>query len=88
MFEKIEFLMQNLDEENREVIIFGDFNCDLLHVKGHLTRKFLYVINIFKLKRLIKQATRTTENTESLIDVSWIEYARKDNKFWCFTCGD
>ena len=30
IFEKIEILMQNLDQENKEVIILGDFNCDLL----------------------------------------------------------
>ena len=47
IFEKIEFLIQNLDEENKEVIILGDFNCDLLPVvKGHHTRKFLDLINI------------------------------------------
>ena len=30
IFEKIENLIQNLDDESKEIILAGDVNCDLL----------------------------------------------------------
>ena len=36
---------------------------------NNLTKRFLDIINLFQLKQLIKEHTRVTESTESLIDV-------------------
>ena len=72
IFEKIEILMQNLDQENKEVIILGDFNCDLLSstISNH-TRKFLDLIEVFQFDQAITQPTRITrQNSETLIDVA------------------
>ena len=71
IFEKIEILMQNLDQENKEVIILGDFNSDLLSstISNH-TRKFLDLIEVFQFDQAITQPTRITQNSETLIDVA------------------
>ena len=63
--------MQNLDQENKEVIILGDFNCDLLSstISNH-TRKFLDLIEVFQFDQAITQPTRITQNSETLIDVA------------------
>ena len=71
IFEKIEILMQNLDQENEEVIILCDFNCDLIYsaISNH-TRKFLDLIEVFQFDQAITQPTRITQNSETLIDVA------------------
>jgi len=71
IFKKIEILMQNLDQENKEVIILGDFNCDILSstISNH-TRKFLDLIEVFQFDQAITQPTRITPNSETLIDVA------------------
>ena len=72
IFEKIGTLMQNLDQENKEVIILGDFNCDLLRssTTSNHTRKFLDLIEVFQFDQIITQRTRITQNSETLIDVA------------------
>ena len=71
IFEKIEILMQNLDQENKEVITIGDFNCDLVSstISNH-TRKLLALIEVFQFDQIITQPTRITQNSETLIDVA------------------
>ena len=63
--------MQNLDQENKEVIILGDFNCDLLSSTiSNYTRKFLDLIEVFQFDQAITQPTRITQNSETLIHVA------------------
>ena len=47
-FEKIEILFQNLDSEHKELIIVGDFNCDLLknNLRNH-TKRLNEITNLF-----------------------------------------
>ena len=61
--EKIEVLMQNIDQENKEVIILGDFNCDLLSstISNH-TRKFLDLIEVFQLDQACNYATNSNNS--------------------------
>ena len=63
-FEK--FLKQ-LDDENKEIIITGDFNCNLLEQSKSLpTSKLVDLIDIFQLQQHIQPTTRTTHTTSSL----------------------
>ena len=63
--------MQNLDQENKEVIILGGFNCDLLSSTiSNYTRKFLDLIEVFQFDQAITQPTRITQNSETLIHVA------------------
>ena len=59
--------MQNLDQENKEVVILGDLLS--LTITNH-TRKFLDLIEVFKFDQTIMQPTRITQNSETLIDVA------------------
>ena len=89
IFEKIEILMQNLDQENKEVIILGDFNCDLLSsTTSNHTRKFLDLIEVFQFDQIITQPTRITQNSETLIDVALTNSPENIANSGVFTCGD
>ena len=63
--------MPNLDQETKEVIILGDFNCDLFSstITNH-SRKFLDLIEVFQFDQIITQPARITRNSETLIDVA------------------
>ena len=54
LFEKIEILFQNLDNDRKEVIIVGDLNCDLISVSNY-TKRLSDLINVFQMTQLIKE---------------------------------
>ena len=61
IFEKIENLIQNLDDENKEIIFAGDVNCDLLaNVHSNHTNRLLTIANLFQLTQIIDEPTRVT----------------------------
>ena len=62
-------LLSRLEDENKESIILGDVNCNLLakNVDSRTsTLKFTY--DVYQYSQLIKTPTRITENTSTLID--------------------
>ena len=68
-----------LDEQDKELIITGDLNFDLsLSVLQH--QPLIDILELFQMKRLIVDPTRTTGNTESLIDI--IETNRKQQAYF------
>ena len=69
-FNTFEILLQNIENEEKEFLVLGDLNCDLLReIKSTQTKKFLDLINLYQQEQLIKEPTRITETTETLIDV-------------------
>jgi exonuclease III len=57
-----------LDEQDKELIITGDLNCDLsLSVLQPHYHRLMDIIELFRMKQLIVDPTRS--NTESLIDI-------------------
>ena len=68
LFEKIE-IFQNLDNDGKEVIIVGDLNCDLISVSNY-TKRLNDLINVFQMTQLIKEPTRITNTSATLIDVA------------------
>ena len=76
--DKIEILLQILDNEHKELIIVGDLNCDFLsnNLSNH-TKRFNDIVNIFQLTQLIDQPTRITEKTASLLDVALVNNPEK-----------
>ena len=76
--EKIEKLIQNLDNENKEIILTGDVNCDLLvGVHSNYTNRLLATANLFQLTQMIIEPTRVTEYTRTLID--WFMANKPEN---------
>ena len=64
VFDDIKCLFSKIDEENREWVIAGDLNCDLLKPTVHIKR----IYNIYNLKQIITEPTRTTSDIATLID--------------------
>ena len=70
MFEKFENFLKLIDNEDKDIIITGDLNCNLIeHAQNHATSKLIDIIDIFQLQQHIQTPTRTTYNSSSLIDL-------------------
>ena len=78
LLDSIEVLFQNLDNEQKELIIVGDLNCDLLqrNLINH-TRPFSDIVNLFQLTQLIDHPTRITDKTASLLHVAIVNSPEK-----------
>ena len=69
LFEKINHVLENVECTDKEVMIVGDTNCDLLTSNPTCyTLKMKEIAINFHLKQLIKKPTRITENSKTLID--------------------
>ena len=69
LFEKNEILFQNVENDRKEVIIVGDLNCDLISVSNY-TKRLNDLLNVFQMTQLIKEPTRITNTSATLIDVA------------------
>ena len=64
-FESLEKFIKAIDDENKEMYILGDLNCDMLKTNNDLnlpTNKIKSLYELYQLSQLIKQATRITIN--------------------------
>jgi hypothetical protein len=78
LFEKIETLFQNLDNERKELILVGDLNCDFIkNAANNQTKRLIDLINVFQLTQLIKEPTRITDTTATLLNVAIV--SKPDN---------
>ena len=64
----IECLIASLESVNKESIIMGDTSCDFLDPSNNNTKNLKRILNSFELTQLIKEPTRTTETTKTIID--------------------
>jgi exonuclease III len=78
VFDIVENLIENLDSENKEVILAGDFNCNLLAVNElNITNRLLDIANLFQLTQIITEETQTlldlffTNKPENIIILGW-----------------
>ena len=67
-FRYIECLIASLESEKKESIIMGDRNCDFLDRSNNNTKNLKRILNSFELTQLIKEPTRTTATTKTVID--------------------
>ena len=70
-FDCFETLIKQIDDENKEMYILGDLNCNLLQEKAHFnvpTSKLNSIYELYQLSQLINEPTRVTLTTSSLID--------------------
>ncbi len=58
-----------MDNENKEVYILGDLNCNMLEPTLLSTKKLNETLELYQLHQLIKNPTRVTELSSSLLDV-------------------
>ena len=72
LFNSYEELVKNMDSEGNEIILIGDFKCDWSLEKDKLnsqTNKLVDLANLFQLEQFIKQPTRITQTTRTIIDL-------------------
>ena len=70
-FNHFEKLIKAIDNENKEMFILGDLNCDMLKADSDSnipTKKIKSLYELYQLTQLINEATRVTMTTTSLID--------------------
>ena len=70
-FDHFEKLIKQIDNENKEIYILGDLNCNLLEEKAYFnapTNKLNSLYELYQLSQLIKEPTRITMKSSSLID--------------------
>ena len=69
--EYFDFLTEMMDvvsNENKEIFLFGDLNCDFLK-KNHVTNHMSFFMNLFNLTQLVDKPTRITPTSRTLLDV-------------------
>ena len=70
MFGKIENIIQKIDLENLELCLLGDLNCNLLADKpDENVSELTNIIDIYGLSQIIEEPTRTTQNSQTLLDL-------------------
>ena len=82
LLECFEKMLQKTDDENKEMIITGDFNCDLLKkdcVNANI-KKMKDLIDIYQLQQHIDKPSRTTNYSQTLIDLILTKIEDVDNK--------
>lgn len=68
-FLHFENLIKQTDDENKEIYILGDLNCDMLkHEPDTPTKKVKSLYELYQLSQLINEATRVTISSSTLID--------------------
>ena len=68
LFEPIESLFSAIDQENKECIVSGDFNCDLLKPDQSNQKHIKRIYKTYGFKQFIDKPTRTTSESKTLID--------------------
>ena len=68
VFGFIDNLFHKLDDEGKEYITIGDMNCDLLKPSKQRAKYLKRIYNKHNVTQLIKEPTRTTDDTKTLID--------------------
>ena len=71
LLECFEKFLKKIDDENKEITISGDFNCDLLKKDcvNSSIKKMKDLIDIYQLQQHVKKPSRTTYCSQSLIDL-------------------
>ena len=68
--DKLEVLLGKIEAENIESNILGDINCNMLvSSPTNETRHFIELCKSYKYTQLIKEPTRVTSSSQSLIDL-------------------
>ena len=69
-FDEFETFLNNAEKENKELVITGDFNCDLFKSEANSNiRQLRDLIDLYQLHQHIDQPTRITDLTQTLLDI-------------------
>ena len=68
VFQEFESLVNAINKENKESIIIGDTNCDLLTPSYSHTEQLKTLLTKYDLTQLINEPTRATASSKTIID--------------------
>ena len=68
-FSKIERLIRLVDNENKEVYMLGDLNCNLLDSNLSNVKMLQEIMQLYQLTQIIDAPTPVTKSTKSILDV-------------------
>ena len=75
LFSDYKECIRKMDYENKEVITIGDFNCDWNNLAERTispqTKRIVDLAQTFQYEQLIKESTRITETSSTLIDLAF-----------------
>ena len=70
MFDNFEIFIQKCELEDKEMIVLGDLNCDVIKSPCDThTTKHLNICTLYQPKQFIGQPTRVTKTSATLIDL-------------------
>lgn len=67
---KIERSIKSIDDDNKELYIFGDLNCNLLEPALSTTKRLQEILELYQLTQLISSLTRITQSSLTLLEVA------------------
>ena len=74
LFDSYEEIVKNMDIENKEMVLVGDFNCDWSTESSNSNiqkNRLADIANLFQLDQQINEPTRVTKTTSTLIDLAF-----------------
>ena len=70
IFDSFEIFLKKCDAESKELLIIGDINCNILKsLRDSNTNKLMFLTVLYNLEQLIKEPTRVTNTSSSLVDL-------------------
>ena len=70
LFDEWALFLSECDTENKELIIVGDFNCDVSKaLPDSHTQRLKFLCSLYQLKQFINEPTRVTSTSATLIDL-------------------
>ena len=70
LFDFFEIFLSKCDAESKELLVIGDINCNMIKSpKDSSTNKLIFLSTLYNLEQLIKEPTRVTSTSSSLIDL-------------------
>ena len=74
VFDSYEDIVKNMDIEDKEMVLVGDFNCDWSLESSNSNpqkTRLVDIANLFQLEQQINEPTRVTKTTSTLIDLAF-----------------
>ena len=78
VFTKIERLIKSIDDDNKELYILGDLNCNMLQPSLSITKRLQEILELYQLTQFINSPTRIIQSSPvTLLDVAIISMPEK-----------
>ena len=70
LFNEYDVFLQKCESENKELIVIGDINCDVMKSPPDAhTQQLNFLSSLYQLDQLINKPTRETKKSSTLIDL-------------------